>query len=190
MKKFLVILFVLLGMGTVWAQETTVFIGLRKEVPVEKTATNITVISEDEIQKSDAKTVGAVLENKIGIVEVSKRGTLGSSSDLRIRSGGDSANQVLVMIDGRPVNNISLGSANLTEIPTENIERIEVMRGPSSALYGANALGGVVNIITKKAIDVKPRTEIGIEYGSFNTQSYKMNFSVKPGNADIFHSGS
>ncbi|PKM92647.1 MAG: hypothetical protein CVU80_02235, partial [Elusimicrobia bacterium HGW-Elusimicrobia-4] len=100
-----------------------------------------------------------------------------------------SSQQVLVMVDGRPVNDSSLGSANLTEIPSENIERIEIMRGPSSALYGANALGGVVNIITKKATAVKPKTEIGIEKGSFNTQNYKMNFTAMPGKANIFLSG-
>jgi len=167
-----------------------VFIGLRKEVPVEKTATNITVISEDEIKISDAKNVGEVLQNKTGIVEVSKIGTIGSESTLRIRSGGGSSQQVLVMIDGRLVNNISLGSVNLSEIPTENIERIEVMRGPSSALYGANALGGVVNIITKKATAPKPKTEIGLSYGNFNTQNYNMNFTAMPGKANIFLSGS
>ncbi|MEW6557516.1 MAG: TonB-dependent receptor [Elusimicrobiota bacterium] len=190
MKKLLGILFVFVGMGTLVAQETTVFIGLRKEVPVEKTATNITVISEEEIKTSDAKTVGEILENKTGITEVSKYGTLGATSDLRIRSGGGTSKQVLVMVDGRPVNNISLGSANLTEISTENIEKIEVLRGPSSALYGANALGGVINIITKKATTPKPKTEIGLNYGTFNTQNYNFNFSVMPGKADIFLSGS
>ncbi|MFH1540758.1 MAG: TonB-dependent receptor [Elusimicrobiota bacterium] len=189
-KKFLAILFVLLGMGTVYAQEATVFIGLRKEVPVEKTATNITVISEEEIKNSDAKNVGEVLKNKTGIVEVSKYGTLGSLSELRIRSGGSSSKQVLIMIDGRPVNDISGGSSNLSEIPAENIERIEVLRGPASALYGANALGGVVNIITKKAITLKPKTEIGLNYGSFNTQNYNFNFSAMPGKANIFLAGS
>jgi len=189
MKKFFGILFVLLGMGTVYAQETAVFIGLRKEVPIEKTATNITVISEDEIKKSNAKNAGELIENKVGITDVSKYGTLGSESTLRIRSGGASAQQVLVMVDGRLVNDTSLGSANLTEIPSENIERIEILRGPASALYGANALGGVVNIITKKATAVKPKTEIGIEQGSFNTQNYKMNFTAMPGKANIFLSG-
>ncbi|MBI5573550.1 MAG: TonB-dependent receptor [Elusimicrobia bacterium] len=192
MKKFFVGL-VLLGMGVLFAQETTVFIGLRKEVPVEKTATNITVITEDEIEKSDAKTVGEILENKTGVIQVLKYGTLGAHSEINIRGGKDSSKQVLVMVDGRPVNDIlgsAAGSANLSEIPTENIERIEVMRGPSSALYGANALGGVVNIITKKAITAKPKTEIGLEYGSFSTKSCKMNFSAKPGKANIFLSGS
>lgn len=179
-----------MGMGILAAQETTVFIGLRKEVPVEKTATNITVISEDEIKTSDAKTVGEVLKDKTGIVEVSKIGTIGAESTLRIRSGGGTADQVLVMIDGRPVNSISMGEANLSEIPAENIEKIEVMRGPASALYGANALGGVVNIITKKATAVKPKTEIGLNYGSFNTQNYNFNFSAMPGKANIFLSGS
>ena len=190
MKKVFLGVILLAGMGMLYTQETTVLIGLRKEVPVEKTATNITVISEEEIKNSDAKNVGEVLENKTGIVEVSKYGTLGSLSELRIRSGGSSSKQVLLMIDGRPVNDISGGSSNLSEIPTENIEKIEVLRGPSSALYGANALGGVVNIITKKATTQKPKTEIGLNYGSFNTQNYNFNFSAMPGKANIFLAGS
>ncbi|MDO8734368.1 MAG: TonB-dependent receptor plug domain-containing protein, partial [Elusimicrobiota bacterium] len=189
MKKFFSILFVLMGMGILMAEETTVFIGLRKEVLVEKTATNITVISEEKIKNSDAKNVGEILKNKTGIVESPKYGTLGALSEIRIRSGGGSSKQVLVMIDGRPANNNALGSANLSEIPTENIEKIEIMRGPASALYGANALGGVVNIITKKATTAKPKTEIGIEGGSFQTQNYKMNFTAMPGKANIFLSG-
>ncbi|HAX61332.1 MAG TPA: hypothetical protein DCX95_02055 [Elusimicrobia bacterium] len=189
MKKVFWGAILLAGMGVLYAQETAVFIGLRKEVSVEKTATNITVISEEEIKNSDAKNVGEILKNKTGIVEVSKYGTLGSQSELRIRSGGASAQQVLVMVDGRTVNDTSLGSANLTEIPSENIERIEILRGPASALYGANALGGVVNIITKKATAVKPKTEIGIEQGSFNTQNYKMNFTAMPGKANLCLSG-
>lgn len=189
MKKVFLGVILLVEIGVLYAQETAVFIGLRKEVPVEKTATNITVISGDEIKNSNAKNAGEVLENKTGIADVSKYGTLGAQSELRIRSGGASAQQVLVMVDGRPVNDTSLGSANLTEIPSNNIERIEILRGPASALYGANALGGVVNIITKKAIDEKPKTEIGMEKGSFNTQNYKMNFTARPGKLNIFLSG-
>lgn len=190
MRKFFSILFVLMGLGILTAEETTVFIGLKKDVPIEKNPTNISVVNEIDIIETNAKTVGEAIENTTGITEVSKRGTLGSSSNLRIRSGGDSSKQVLVMVDGRPANDTSLGSADLTQIPTENIERIEVMRGPASALYGSNASGGVVNIITKKAIHEKPRTEIGLSFGNFRTQNYNMNFSAKPGKAHIFLSGS
>ncbi|MDD5687596.1 MAG: TonB-dependent receptor [Elusimicrobia bacterium] len=185
-KKIFSILLVLTFMGIIFAEETSVYIGLRKDVPVEKNPTNISVVNENDIIESDSGNVGEVLNTTTGITEVSKLGTIGSESTMRIRSGGDSSKQVLVMVDGRPVNDTSLGFANLTEIPTENIERVEVMRGPSSALYGANALGGVVNIITKKAIYEKPRTEIGYSYGSFNTKNYNMNFSAKPGKADIY----
>jgi len=172
-------------------EEKAYFVTLtRKAEPRENLPTNVIVITKEQIAKSGAENIGDVLKNKTGIVEVSKRGTLGSESEIRIRSGGDSAKQVLVMVDGRPVNNIALGSANLSEIPIENIERIEIVRGPSSAVYGANALGGVVNIITKKAVDIKPKTEIVLDYGSFNTQSYKVNFSVKPSKINVFLSGS
>ncbi len=161
----------------------------RKAESKENLPISVTVITKEQIVKSGADNVGDVLRNKTGITEVSKRGTIGSESEIRIRSGGDSAKQVLVMVDGRPVNNTALGAANLSEIPAENIERIEIMRGPSSALYGANALGGVVNIITKKATEAKPQTEIRLNYGNFGTALNQASFSVKPGKANIFLSG-
>ncbi|MBN1384254.1 MAG: TonB-dependent receptor [Elusimicrobia bacterium] len=171
------------------AEETAVFIGLRKEVPIEKNPVNISVINEIDIVEKNAKTAGEAMEETPGITEISKRGTVGSESTMRIRSGGDSSKQVLVMVDGRPVNDTALGFANLASIPTENIERIEILKGPASALYGANALGGAVNIITKKAVEEKPKTEVGISATNFSTTLYNMNFSAKPGKANIFLSG-
>ncbi|OGS43833.1 MAG: hypothetical protein A2539_06165 [Elusimicrobia bacterium RIFOXYD2_FULL_34_15] len=188
MKKFFLTL-LFCGMGILFAEETTIYIGLKKEVPIEKSATNIDVVTEDEIKNADSKSVGEILENKSGITEVSKRGSVGSESSIRIRGGGDSSKQTLVMVDGRPVNDNSLGLADLSQIPTENIEKIEVLRGPSSALYGANALGGVVNIITRKSAVSEPKTEIGARIENYHTRIYDFTMSATPGKVNIFLSG-
>jgi outer membrane cobalamin receptor len=74
------------------------------------------------------------------------------------------------MVDGRPINSITFGSADLSQIPLDNIERIEIVKGPASHLYGANAMGGVINVITKKP-PLQPSFKAGISYGSFNTQT-------------------
>ncbi|MBI5206830.1 MAG: TonB-dependent receptor, partial [Candidatus Firestonebacteria bacterium] len=88
---------------------------------------------------------------------------------------GSTSAQVLVLIDGRPVNSISTGSADLSEISLDNIEKIEIIRGPSSHLFGANAMGGVVNIVTKD-IKGEPYKKVYGSYGSYNTYFYGLDY--------------
>ncbi len=110
---------------------------------------SVTVITADDIKKSGASTVAEAVERTAG-VEVNDYGPKGSLSDISIR--GSSYQQVLVLLDGRRLNSASAGGFNMSDLPVplEDIDRIEIVRGPSSALYGADAMGGVVNIITKK----------------------------------------
>lgn len=145
--------------------------------------TNVSVITKEDIARTDARNLGEAIRNSVDI-DVSKKGTIGSETSVSLR--GSSSQQVLVMIDGRSVNSLSLGTANLTEIPIDNIEKIEIVRGPVSALYGANALGGVVNVITRQAGEGKPITELYASYGDFNTQLYRANFGVKKEKFDTF----
>ena len=147
--------------------------------PLTDLPTNVSVIGRDEIGRSNALTAADVLKSAVGITEVSDRGTRGSDRDLRIRSGGDTASQVLVLLDGQPVNDVSLGSANLGEFPAENIERIEVIRGPSSALWGANALGGVVNIVTREPVKEGASAKVTALGGSFGNQDYRVSADGK-----------
>ena len=110
---------------------------------------SVTVITADEIRKSGARTVAEAIERTTG-VEVTDNGPLGAVIGVSIR--GSSSTQVLVLLDGRRLNSPGTGGFDLSDlpIPLEKIDRIEIVRGPASALYGADALGGVVNIITKK----------------------------------------
>ncbi len=140
-----------------------------KDVPV---ATE--VITREEIEESGAKTLREIVEDKVGLI-VRGYGGLGSQSSVSIR--GSSSPQVLVMIDGRPINSITAGSANSSDIPLDMVERIEIIRSPSSSLYGANALGGVINIITKSPPQ-KRTIEAKLEYGSYNTQNYIASYGA------------
>jgi len=110
---------------------------------------SVTVITADEIQKSSARTVGDVI-GRTTSVEIYDNGPLGSVLGSSIRGSGSA--QVLWLLDGRRLNIAGTGGFDMSDlpIPLEKIERIEIVRGPSSALYGADALGGVINIITKK----------------------------------------
>jgi len=145
--------------------EEIVVSGSRVEEAVKNVPKAVVVIGEKEMAASSARNVGELLRES-GWVDVSGYGYLGAAQSASIR--GSSASQVLVMIDGRPINSITYGSADLSEIPLEQVERIEIVKGPGSHLYGANALGGVIHVITKRPSD-KPSFQAGLTYGSFNT---------------------
>jgi vitamin B12 transporter len=111
---------------------------------------NVTVITAEELSAAGVATVAEALESVAG-VEIADSGTAGSVKSVRIR--GSASAQVLVLVDGVRMNDSRQGATDLSLLPAEMIERIEVLRGGTSALYGADALGGVVNIITKNRAD-------------------------------------
>ena len=121
----------------------------------------ISVISATELAARKVETVADALDNTAGLT-VNNLGASGSQKTISIR--GSTSNQVLVLVDGVRVNQALSGLANVDNLPVENIERIEVIRSGSSAAYGSDALGGVVNIITK----TRPQPlSIKIDNGSF-----------------------
>ncbi len=107
---------------------------------------HVTVIDKEQIAAAGSATVADALRQVAG-VEIVDNGTAGSVKSVSIR--GSTSAQVLVLVDGVRLNDSRQGMADLSQIPVASIERIEVLRGGTSALYGADALGGVVNIITK-----------------------------------------
>jgi outer membrane cobalamin receptor len=109
--------------------------------------TNISVVTRQDIAKSGATTVADLLDF-VTSVDVGRSGSLGSSSFVRMR-GVPSANQVQVLVDDQPIGGSSIQNINLTLLPVDNIDRIEIVRGGASVLYGANSVGGIVHIITK-----------------------------------------
>ncbi len=106
------------------------------------------VITAEEIQRSAATDITDLLKFHSGL-EIGRNGGPGQATSLFIR--GTESDQNLVMIDGVPVNSGSVGSAALQHIAPQNIERIEIYKGPRSTLWGSGAIGGVINIITRKA---------------------------------------
>lgn len=155
--------------------------------PAQLTGTNVTVIKAEEIAAAHTQDISQLLNQTAGL-DLPKQASLGNAQILSIR--GVPGQQVLVLLDGFPLNSPSLGLPDLSQIPLENVERIEIVRGAGSAVYGANAVGGVVNIITKKIKDPKPLTDISILAGSHNTQTYRFSFGAKPGNLDYLISAS
>jgi vitamin B12 transporter len=149
----------------------------RYEEPQSESPSAVTVINENDIKKSGNKDVKELLKNIPGI-ELSQNGAFGGISQIYIR--GTKPGSTLVMIDGVPVNDpISTDmSYDFSQLNSDNIERIEVLRGPYSTLYGSEAMGGVINIITKKGRG-EPQSVIEVMAGSYNTFKYSGAVSGK-----------
>jgi vitamin B12 transporter len=127
----------------------------------------VIVITADEIEAKKMTTVSDVLKSVPGI-SIAANGGYGTSTSIFMR-GADSKN-VLVLVDGVMFNDPSNANrnANIGSLTLDNIERIEIVKGSQSVLYGSNATAGVINIITKSG-KRKPNVYLGFEYGSYNT---------------------
>ncbi|MFP4160061.1 MAG: TonB-dependent receptor plug domain-containing protein [Desulfobacterales bacterium] len=156
--------------------------GQRHEEPVRKIDTNATVLDEQDIERSSAKDLGDLLaEENIGHIYK----TPGNQTSIGIRGfrgdsmGSDLDSKVLVLLDGRRA-----GTSNVAKIMTENIERVEIIRGPGSVQYGSAAIGGVVNVITKQGKD-DPSFFAEGALGSFGYQESSAGFSGRSGGFDF-----
>lgn len=114
----------------------------------DETLASVTVIERKEIEQSQANSVVELLQSHTVGIELTRNGGLGTNTSLLMR--GTNSNHVLVLIDGVRVNSAIDGSFKWANLPLEQIERIEVVRGPRSTLYGSDAIGGVVQIFTRK----------------------------------------
>jgi len=134
-----------------------------------------TVITADDIEKSGKRTVEEVLRNVPGLT-VMQTGAIGGAVSVFMR--GANSGQTLVMIDGVEVNDpmATDRSFDFANLVTDNIERIEIVRGPQSTLYGSDAMAGVINIITKKGTG-RPKFEGSFEGGSHSTFNESLGFS-------------
>ncbi len=152
--------------------EEVVITASRLPQQLERSPWNVTVIKEDQIETFKAETLGEVLRFVPGI-DVYATGGQGALVTERIK--GSNASQVLVLIDGNRINSPLLGTADLGDIMLSDVERIEVVSSPLSAIYGSDAISGVINVITKKASTDSP-FQAGLMVGSFG--KYKLNFST------------
>ncbi|MCH7827407.1 MAG: TonB-dependent receptor, partial [Bacteroidetes bacterium] len=138
-------------------------------VPEYELASSISVIDSSTISNSNSSTVLDLLQSQYG-VSISHQGGRGSISQVYLRGGNPDF--TLVQVDGIEMNmpNDINNTFDFTDLSVDNIDRIEILRGPQSTLYGSNAISGVINIITKKGSG-KPKLSISLEGGSYN--SYK-----------------
>jgi vitamin B12 transporter len=133
-----------------------------------------TVITAEQLDQSQARYVSDVLRQVPGFA-VSRNGGYGSLTNFRVR--GSESNHTLVLIDGVRVSDTSTNAVDLSRLDISNVERIEILRGPQSAFWGADAMAGVVNIITKKGIHDGVQASLGAEIGTDGTRLGTANVS-------------
>ncbi len=159
-------------------REKVVVTATRVEMPQSSVGSSVTVVDREQLTERQCASVVQALREVPGL-DVVQNGGAGGTASTFIR--GAKSEQTLVLVDGVPLNDpAGLGrGADLSQVPVENIERIEVLRGPQSTLYGADAIGGVINIITRKGSG-PANGEVSAEAGSFNTFNEKA--EVRGGN--------
>ncbi len=134
--------------------------------PTQQLGASISVVNGEDFQTYHYPTVDEALRNVPG-VEIRRSGSYGKTSSISIR--GANANQVQVMVDGVRVKSSTLGQADLSDLSPDLIDRIEIIRGAQSTLYGADAIGGVVNIITRKGSGGPFQATVQQEVGNYDT---------------------
>lgn len=139
----------------------------RLETPAKEIASSLSVISRDDLERMRKTTVLEALQDVLGVFVI-QNGPKGGAASVFLR--GANSEHTLVMLDGVELNDpISPSrSFDMAHLLTENIDRIEILRGPQSTLYGSDAMGGVINIITRRG-EGKPRFHLSSYSGSYGT---------------------
>jgi iron complex outermembrane recepter protein len=153
--------------------ETVYISATRAEGPQMPVATQIKVISEEDIRLSGATTITEVLRAQAGIQIQDLDGSGGRSVTVSMRGfAGSAANNTLVLVDGRKLNNPSLAGPALNTVALKDIERVEIIQGSAGVLYGDQAVGGVINIITHRARAGEIDGSVSVERGSYGLENY------------------
>ncbi|BFM17662.1 TonB-dependent vitamin B12 receptor [Maricurvus nonylphenolicus] len=172
-----------------WAVETAkpvdeniIVTATRTEQNLEDSLSSVTLISKEDIARTQAQDIFQILSNVPGL-NMHRTGATGSPISVLLR--GTSTNQTLFLLDGQRISSATLGQPNLAGLDANQIERIEIVRGPKASLYGADALGGVIQIFTKRADqDRALQIKSGIGSDLFNggesltTQKHTLGFAT------------
>ncbi|HSN05564.1 MAG TPA: TonB-dependent receptor [Nitrospira sp.] len=153
----------------------------KTDLPVKQVTSAVEVITGEQLEQRKVKTVAEALRWAQGLA-VFQSGGPGTAVDVRMRGG--TPEQTMVLIDGAIVNSATLGSYDFSNLTTDNIERIEILRGNQSMLWGSDAMGGVINITTKRGRD-RPNISAFADYGSFNTIREGASLNGKKGPVDF-----
>lgn len=162
----------------------------RNNVPL-----TVSVVSAKEIENSSESALLPVLSEQVPGLFVTERGitgfgvSTGAAGQMNLRGiGGNPNTQLLILVNGNPQFMGIMGHTLPDAYVASDVERVEVIRGPASTLYGTNAMGGVVNIITKAQKEEGLKANARLMYGSYNTQKYMVNGGYKRGAFNVLAS--
>ena len=181
--------FTLLAATSAMAQQELpemVVTATRVPIPAEQSGSAITVITGEELEQRQIRVVADALRDVPGVT-VSRSGGAGGITQVYLR--GAESNQTLVLIDGVEVNNPDGGAFDFNSLLDVVVERIEVLRGPQSVLWGNSAIGGVINIVTRRA-DQPVQASARLEGGSFSTGQASASLGASDDHYDALLSGS
>lgn len=186
MQQFLYSLILLAGLSPVFAEEAFtlpnfVVTATRTETPVNQLSTATTVYTREDIEKYQINTLPELLQRTTGI-DMTQSGGLGKVTSVFMR--GTNSDHVLVLIDGVKVGSVTLGTTPFQYLPIDQIERVEIVRGPQSSLYGSEAIGGVIQIFTRKGRQEEtPSITLDVGGGSYDTLKTSGSISGKWNNS-------
>lgn len=146
--------------------DTIVVTATRSEIPLGDAIVPVTVIDRDQIELSLATDLAELLRFEAGI-DIGRNGGPGQATSVFMR--GTESNHTLVLVDGVRINPGTIGGAAIQHIDPKVIERVEIVKGTRSALFGTDAIGGVINIITRHSTE--PYVDVGAGGGSFDSRS-------------------
>lgn len=199
-KNYSIILFcIFLCISTVSAQKDTIGLnevvvtGTRAVINRNNIPMTISVVDRNTIEESGESALLSVLSEQIPGMFITERGvtgfgvSTGGSGGISMRGiGGSPTTEVLVLIDGHPQYMGIMGHHLPDAYLASDVDKVEVVRGPASILYGSNAMGGAINIITRKQDKEGWNANTRLMYGSYNTQKYMANAGLKKGKYDGF----
>jgi vitamin B12 transporter len=161
--------------------EPVVVTATKTPVPRSQVTTPVEVLTEEDFQRRNIKTIPEALRLSQGLAVFSNGGP-GANTTIRMRGGTPS--QTLVVVDGVIMNSGTTGSFNFGNLMTDNIEKIEILRGAQSTMWGSDAMGGVIHITTKRGRGA-PQANAFVEYGSFLSIREGGSVSGKQGPVDF-----
>ena len=168
--------------------DTMVVTATRTEKKIIDVPASVTVIGSKDIEQTGATYLDEVFKRVPGVV-ISRTNGLANSKPLITMRGVKSGSDVLVLVDGQSMVNAYSGTVNWNDIPVDSIEKIEVVKGPASSIYGSNAMAGVINITTKNSEKLHAKTSL--TYGTNHTWIKKVNIGDKVGKFgyDLYYQG-
>ncbi|MBN2213282.1 MAG: TonB-dependent receptor [Bacteroidales bacterium] len=175
--------------------EEVVVTGTKIEVARKNVPLTVSVITHEEIEQSGESALLPVISQQVPGVFITERGITGfgvadgAAGQINIRGlGGNPTTQVLILIDGHPQFMGTMGHHLPDAYVSSDAEKVEIIRGPASILYGSNAFGGVINIITRKQHSDGYTVNAKAVYGSFDTRKLSLSGGMRRKNLDLFAS--